>query len=469
MRLHRFRFVVYLAVFWVVGCGHSRLPAPGVKPGWISRPNRTHPNLIYVTGSCRGIRRRELARRCAIGDAKYQLRKALNRQALRFESSYVKDEHFEYSEKASTGQLRFDWWVLVAYPRKPAGTASSPPGSTSAEERHLLERWRALNQRSQNALLALMEELAASGASNVSAAARSTSKNLPVMIFVHHGIGTTQRARIWGRVIGGDLKTSTDAPGEPKGMSGIKVQLEIIGKQHVVETDGDGNFSLELQGPLPIGTHAVRAKTADAKVAHLHDGRLTIYPRGGGTGGGTILVSSLRNTIVRSSRLCEAILALSPQSVLLARPRHLKRCTRIYPGALKSVRRWTKAKGPVIYLSPLPPDSYPLFQRVLKVHGFAPAPMFFAGRAIKDLRREARARSQTAALKELLALLPGYRAILVGNDVSTDIAAFAAVASDQPQRIARTYIHHVPYRNDHQAVRTGQRRFSSYAEVRDLP
>jgi phosphatidate phosphatase APP1 len=242
------------------------------------------------------------------------------------------------------------------------------------------------------------------------------------------------------------------------------VSLKIFGKEHPVETDAEGNFVLELKGPLPVGTHVIEASAKNPRTRYVQRGWVTIFP----PDGGTVVISSVRHTMVRASRLCKAILALSPQSVLLARPRHLKTCTRVYPGVLETVSRWNKEKQPVVFISDLPADSYVLFRRVLKVHGFPKIPLVFAGRSIKDLTKRARILLKAELISQILDLLPNHQVILVGNDVDTDVDAFALAQKKHGSRIDNVYIHRVPFRSDHQKLKPGQKRIASFREIRKI-
>jgi hypothetical protein len=90
-----------------------------VRPGWIPSPNRKHPKFVYVTGTCRGLSRRFLARRCAIPDAETRLRRETNDPSVKVRGSNIDDEHFERRRgDPSSSKLAYDWWVLVAMPRR---------------------------------------------------------------------------------------------------------------------------------------------------------------------------------------------------------------------------------------------------------------------------------------------------------------------------------------------------------------
>lgn len=88
-----------------------------VRPGWIPKPNRSHPDVLYVTGGCRDRRSQADARACALADAERQIQQRLGAQRpVEIKGGYVEDEHIERRTTAQ-GEVR-DVWVLIAYPRR---------------------------------------------------------------------------------------------------------------------------------------------------------------------------------------------------------------------------------------------------------------------------------------------------------------------------------------------------------------
>jgi hypothetical protein len=151
---------VLLLTSLLPGCA-AQTRTSGVKPAWIPTPNRSDPEYLFVTGTCRRVRQPALARQCAINDARTQVRESLRRPSLEVRGSHVRDE---YSEEGLDGLLEF--WVLVAYPRKEAARLPPPrplPPGLSAEEKALVERWRTLSPKSRKALKTMMEQLSSEG------------------------------------------------------------------------------------------------------------------------------------------------------------------------------------------------------------------------------------------------------------------------------------------------------------------
>lgn len=137
-----------------------------IRPAWIPSPNKQHPDYVYVTGACRGIKHRFLARSCALLDAELKVRRLLKSSTAKVRSDFVEDEYFERRRVTpSASRLDYDWWVLVAFPREAATTAPAPtsqPAAAGADasEEQLLRRWRALDPEARRALMTILDKLA---------------------------------------------------------------------------------------------------------------------------------------------------------------------------------------------------------------------------------------------------------------------------------------------------------------------
>ena len=89
---------------------------PVGRPAWIPTPNRSHPNVLYVTGTCMQQQDPAAARRCALENARRQIKEQIGSAAVEIKGSFVKDEYFE-RRRVGAGPIVHDGWVLVAYPR----------------------------------------------------------------------------------------------------------------------------------------------------------------------------------------------------------------------------------------------------------------------------------------------------------------------------------------------------------------
>ena len=104
----------------LAGCmaSHPRIEGDGhhaVRPPWIPSPNRTHPDVLYVTGACRDQGNLDVGRQCAIQDAKRQLMENFRSETPpEIHGDYIEDE---YHEKRNDSRAPlYDYWVLVAHP-----------------------------------------------------------------------------------------------------------------------------------------------------------------------------------------------------------------------------------------------------------------------------------------------------------------------------------------------------------------
>jgi hypothetical protein len=88
------------------------------RPTWINKANLEHPDLILVIGTCKGKPDADAARRCALADARDQLR-----SVYRVRGGLVRDEHAEsHMGTISRGRQTIltvvhDAWILMAFPR----------------------------------------------------------------------------------------------------------------------------------------------------------------------------------------------------------------------------------------------------------------------------------------------------------------------------------------------------------------
>lgn len=118
-----------LAALCLAGCPgvggptHSLQPQVG-RPGWIPKPNRAHPDTLFVTGACADQTSKQGAKSCAIADAARQIKEQLGSSvAVHVKGQFVSDEHFEH-RRAGLGTV-IDAWVLVAYPRTQVAKAEA--------------------------------------------------------------------------------------------------------------------------------------------------------------------------------------------------------------------------------------------------------------------------------------------------------------------------------------------------------
>jgi len=101
----------------LLGCGGT---ASGVRPAWVDRANMEHPEYVYVVGRCSDKATADEARRCAIEDAREQMRNVYG-----VAGGLVQDEFSQnrLGMKDQGGGMHVlaslnSHWVLMAYPRR---------------------------------------------------------------------------------------------------------------------------------------------------------------------------------------------------------------------------------------------------------------------------------------------------------------------------------------------------------------
>lgn len=121
--------IMMAALISLAGCPgpggptHSLQPRVG-RPGWIPKPNRSHPDTLFVTGACADQTSKQGAKTCAIADAARQIRQQLGSSvAVHVKGQFVSDEHYEH-RRVGIGTV-IDGWVLVAYPRTQVAKAEA--------------------------------------------------------------------------------------------------------------------------------------------------------------------------------------------------------------------------------------------------------------------------------------------------------------------------------------------------------
>jgi len=113
-----------LVALLALGCRGSH--SERARPSWLKRgANLEHPDYLLVIGTCKGRPGADNARRCALDDARRQLREVLN-----VRGGLVREEHAESHMGTITKgsqtiiTMVHDAWILMAYPRKMMGTGS---------------------------------------------------------------------------------------------------------------------------------------------------------------------------------------------------------------------------------------------------------------------------------------------------------------------------------------------------------
>lgn len=114
----RFGLWLCCTMVLVLGSGCGGAHSGSNRPTWINKANLEHPDYVFVVGTCKGKPDADAARRCALLDAREQLRSVYS-----VRGGLVRDEHAEsHMGTINRGSQTIltvvhDAWILMAYPR----------------------------------------------------------------------------------------------------------------------------------------------------------------------------------------------------------------------------------------------------------------------------------------------------------------------------------------------------------------
>ncbi|MCA9666402.1 MAG: DUF2183 domain-containing protein, partial [Myxococcales bacterium] len=141
---------------------------------------------------------------------------------------------------------------------------------------------------------------------------RTAAAKDPVAVLIYDGIGTTRRARVWGRVLE-DEGLDNPRPNESRWrrfrrsikllesdeLPYARVELTILGKTYRVRADKEGLFAVDVPGPLPVGSHRVSGRALGLERRRRQrsiDGRLLVYP----AAPRTLVISDIDDTVLQT-------------------------------------------------------------------------------------------------------------------------------------------------------------------------
>lgn len=266
----------------------------------------------------------------------------------------------------------------------------------------------------------------------------------PALILLYNGLGTTAAARMWGRVVEDPgLAPPSKAEGrlqklrrtvklmESDEIPGAWVELKVLGRRLKVKSDGEGFFEVDLKGPLKRGDHKVTARLVGSRRPHkAAPGRLKVWPKEPGVA----VISDMDDTLLRTGVTNKARML---KRVLFSNALDL----RAFGHAPALYRTWAKRGYPLVFVSGSPYNLYPRLTRFMKLQRLPASPLM-----LKDFGTDALTEQVTYKLKkifEVMALLPGYRFILVGDSGEKDPEVYRAVQAKMPQAVMVTLIHRV--------------------------
>lgn len=292
----------------------------------------------------------------------------------------------------------------------------------------------------------------------------------PAVIQIYNGLGTPAGARIWGRVLEDEGERSKKKKKKRSWLGKLKdnyralesdeiphaeLELVALGKRWRVKADEEGLFELVLPGPLAEGKHPVTAKlVADGKGRkrkfRATAAQLLVFPKKPGVA----VISDIDDTVLATGVQSKLKLI---KHVLLTDAGDLK----TFPHAPALYRVWAGRGHPVVFVSGSPVNLYPKLTRFFQLKGFPAGPLLLKNLGTDKLT-EQRA-YKLGRIARAMALLPGYKLLLVGDDGEQDPEIYDEVRRKHPGRVVAVMIHKVS--SEPRALPKRQIGFSSYKEL----
>ena len=297
------------------------------------------------------------------------------------------------------------------------------------------------------------------------AAARRNNKRIVVAF---DGFGTPAKARVWGRVL---YDKGFDTPRkherwtrrlrrswrllESDEIPHAKLELVVGKTRHALTADEEGLFSLELVG-LAAGIHTVGAELPGRAPYRVLSGRIMVAPKKPGVA----VLSDIDDTVLQTGVKNKLKMM---KKVLFSHVHQLQ----TYPYAAALFRALVKRGAPVVFVSGSPINLYPRLHGFFRLRGFPRAPLRLKNLGVAKGSDSlfGQKKYKLAKLREALALLPGYRFILLGDSGEKDPEIYRALRAEAQKRVAAVLIHNVSKASAKDARYRGQLLFSDYRQA----
>ena len=210
-----------------------------------------------------------------------------------------------------------------------------------------------------------------------------------------------------------------------------KVELSVLGRRVRATADDEGFFTLDLAGPLKQGNHRVNARLlGKSRKYRAPPGRLLIWPRKPGIA----VISDIDDTVLQTGVTSKARML---RKVLFSNAHDLNS----YSNAPSLYRVWAGRGYPVVYVSGSPFNLYPRIIGFMRLKGFPQSPLFLKNFGTDSLTEQVA--YKLSRIGQAMALLPGYRFILVGDSGEKDPEVYRQVQGLHPKQVMATLIHRV--------------------------
>ena len=294
-------------------------------------------------------------------------------------------------------------------------------------------------------------------------------------VVIYDGIGTTARARLWGRAL---EDKGLDRPRrkerwyrrvkrsvrlfESDEIPHALIELTVLGKRHRVKADKEGLFSLELRDLKRAGKHPVSAQLVGWRAAQRTvAGWLHVFPTAAtvrAAGGRPVaVISDIDDTVLDSQVTSKRKLVWR---VLTSNATRLQ----TFKGAPGLYQRLSRRGYPIVFVSGSPMNLYPRLQTFLQLRRFPRAPLRLKNVGLSagsDSLFEQK-RYKLRQIEALCRLLPGYRLILIGDSGEKDPEIYRELVRRKGKAVLATLIHRVTDESPRAPRFAGQLLFRSY-------
>lgn len=275
-----------------------------------------------------------------------------------------------------------------------------------------------------------------------------------VRLLAYAGFRNAERVRVKGRVVhfeklldpGDALATRIRAMMEiynSKELPGITVRCEGYGQAVEVASDDEGYFDFELRVDRPLPLHTIWEHVTLATPGRLaQQPEIKVPVIAPGTDNHWGIISDIDDTVVETGA---TNFLKNWRRVLLDRPQDRL----AVPGAstlYKTIARDHAAPvRPFFYVSSSPWNLYGFIAEFMERNHIPHGPMFLKDYGIDRTQfiRKSHDAHKIAAIETVLAFYPKLRFLLIGDNGQRDVAVYAKVVADFPDRVAAVFIRDV--------------------------
>lgn len=288
--------------------------------------------------------------------------------------------------------------------------------------------------------------------------ARPTSSNDLIRLQPYTGYRSADRLRVSARALQGPTPDFSD----PSLLSNVRTMMrlyasrEVAGVAVTLRLEGGAAYHATtdeegyVQFDLPLIPHSRGEMGWEKAVFEWHNthqiqsvAARIIAPA---MNGDLAIISDVDDTILETGitgnmrdilRNVHRIMAQMPQQ------------RRIVPGVPQFyqtlARAGTPQLRPCFYISSSPWNLYPYLRHFKTTHELPAGPLMLRDWTLsgETLGKEGHGTHKLAAIRQLLADFPHLRFVLIGDDTQRDLAAFSAIAGENPDRIAAVFIRRI--------------------------